>query len=252
MRVWAILPLSPLCFNTQPPEGGWKIVATCEAEAEVSTHSHPKVAGSVVKDVESGQYVSTHSHPKVAGTTQAGDLLGIKFQHTATRRWLAAGISSISSNEPIVSTHSHPKVAGRNEMQIDKEFTGFNTQPPEGGWAGTDDTPQSVGGFNTQPPEGGWLQRGLTEQQVPRVSTHSHPKVAGNLANTLQYHRICFNTQPPEGGWPMIYLRKRNKLCFNTQPPEGGWSRGQTASSSSFGFNTQPPEGGWPACFAAR
>ena len=34
---------------------------------------------------------------------------------------------------------------------------GFNTQPPEGGWAKQKKQQASTSGFNTQPPEGGWL-----------------------------------------------------------------------------------------------
>ena len=35
---------------------------------------------------------------------------------------------------------------------------GFNTQPPEGGWAGDkgNQAQNDTIGFNTQPPEGGW------------------------------------------------------------------------------------------------
>ena len=33
---------------------------------------------------------------------------------------------------------------------------GFNTQPPEGGWAVAWTVYAPLAGFNTQPPEGGW------------------------------------------------------------------------------------------------
>ena len=33
---------------------------------------------------------------------------------------------------------------------------GFNTQPPEGGWAIPQRQWVGLSGFNTQPPEGGW------------------------------------------------------------------------------------------------
>ena len=36
----------PLCFNTQPPEGGWDQPSTlCGYPVYVSTHSRPKAAG---------------------------------------------------------------------------------------------------------------------------------------------------------------------------------------------------------------
>ena len=57
--------------------------------ANVSTHSHPKVAGSIHLSLSLRPRVSTHSHPKVAGITSTRFALSFqKFQHTATRRWL--------------------------------------------------------------------------------------------------------------------------------------------------------------------
>ena len=34
-----------LCFNTQPPEGGWAVGAIPRVCVTVSTHSRPKAAG---------------------------------------------------------------------------------------------------------------------------------------------------------------------------------------------------------------
>ena len=36
--------------------------------------------------------------------------------------------------------------------------TGFNTQPPEGGWEKSRRNARNSAGFNTQPPEGGWFR----------------------------------------------------------------------------------------------
>ena len=55
----------------------------------------------------------------------------------------------------------------------------FNTQPPEGGWAGRIDRAECpTSGFNTQPPEGGWMLVSRVTGLVP-VSTHSRLKAAG-------------------------------------------------------------------------
>ena len=77
------------CFNTQPPEGGcragrsryqinhefqhtatrrWLHLSELQfqAWADVSTHSHPKVAAAGGGGVRRRAAVSTHSHPKVA------------------------------------------------------------------------------------------------------------------------------------------------------------------------------------------
>ncbi len=81
-------------FNTQPPEGGWGYTPNeQDKKLLVSTHSHPKVAGLQGLTLTPICAVSTHSHPKVAGTGKAKQAVGIKFQHTATRRWLAVSDS---------------------------------------------------------------------------------------------------------------------------------------------------------------
>ena len=82
-----------LCFNTQPPEGGWDLLgAGVVRQVLVSTHSRPKAAGSHSRLVsgcigsfntqppeggwgcpfltdDSTGGVSTHSRPKAAGLT---------------------------------------------------------------------------------------------------------------------------------------------------------------------------------------
>ena len=77
-----------------------------------------------------------------------------------------------------VSTHSRPKAAGRMRVALPFTSAGFNTQPPEGGWA-----------------------TATRKTSTLTVSTHSRPKAAGNLPMFPIYWIIGFNTQPPEGGW---------------------------------------------------
>ena len=99
-------------FNTQPPEGGWAInVAEYLATFIVSTHSHPKVAGSVNINRRQHAVVSTHSHPKVAGI----------------RRFTNAAIAQCFNTQPPEGGWS--LITDKKPMQ-----GGFNTQPPEGGW----------------------------------------------------------------------------------------------------------------------
>ena len=67
---------------------------------------------------------------------------------------------------------------------LKKAKFGFNTQPPEGGWAESD-CKRCVGlCFNTQPPEGGW-QACVHGFFKVVVSTHSRPKAAGFVADLL-------------------------------------------------------------------
>ena len=77
-----------------------------------------------------------------------------------------------------VSTHSRLKAAGDTSFLYRSNTSGFNTQPPEGGWASlTFGTLRNV------------------------VSTHSRLKAAGRKMAKTAAASPSFNTQPPEGGW---------------------------------------------------
>ena len=102
--------------------------------------------------------VSTRSRPKAAGIAKTDSLPSSLFQHAAARRRLddvdVAVIAQIK-----VSTRSRPKAAGLVPWLHRSQPSGFNTQPPEGGWSGGSDLGEQQPSFNTQPPEGGWLDR---------------------------------------------------------------------------------------------
>ena len=166
-------------FNTQPPEGGC-MVCVCFAVlvVVVSTHSHPKVAAQTKHVDFACQNVSTHSHPKVAarycirfsrpdhcfntqppeGGCIKRDLVTdvtVKFQHTATRRWLPI-LNLDGLQELTVSTHSHPKVAAKSMYRL---LLNFNVS--------THSHPKVA------------ASAALNEiAEIRSVSTHSHPKVA--------------------------------------------------------------------------
>ena len=211
-----------LCFNTQPPEGGWVFRLLINMRFFVSTHSRPKAAGLYILDFIYACLV---------------------FQHTAARRRLGRpsapcrfGIVCFNTQPPEggwisptavqtmydVSTHSRPKAAGPLQQSFIDVNERFNTQPPEGGWRKSREIRKRKQGFNTQPPEGGWIKtRKLQMNQV--VSTHSRPKAAGLPAEAPALPPASFNTQPPEGGWYPASAQAASLGCFNTQPPEGGW-----------------------------
>ena len=67
-RSRAAISLSFNCFNSQPPEGGWQIFqADFGRRQTVSTHSRPKAAGLQAINLTVIKHVSTHSRPKAAG-----------------------------------------------------------------------------------------------------------------------------------------------------------------------------------------
>ena len=57
------------CFNTQPPEGGWRKHKFTLTLFIVSTHSRPKAAGLPPCLENKFVRVSTHSRPKAAGAS---------------------------------------------------------------------------------------------------------------------------------------------------------------------------------------
>ena len=91
---------------------------------------------------------------------QAG-MLGYQFQHTAARRRLA---SYSSENRQCT--------------------TGFNTQPPEGGWRGADamSLPKTMFQHTAARRRLESLIKFVTKHK--QVSTHSRPKAAGPFAIT--------------------------------------------------------------------
>ena len=101
----------------------------------------------------------------------------------------------------IVSTHSRPKAAGCAQFLQFGSYYGFNTQPPEGGWACNHFFLRFVGSFNTQPPEGGWACLVLVIVGSDNVSTHSRPKAAGLLNHLItHFNYVSTHSRPKAAG----------------------------------------------------
>ena len=101
--------------------------------------------------------------------------------------------------------------------------SGFNTQPPEGGWQFIAGGNAATDCFNTQPPEGGWDLKPDWNHHSLAVSTHSRLKAAGVL--DLKIHLV-------------IAVSTHSRL-------KAAGAATATEVVGSNGFNTQPPEGGW-------
>ena len=151
--------------------------ALCLLMLVVSTHSRPKAAGPFDLLMASPPCVSTHSRPKAAGRVMREFMTRLKFQHTAARRRLEAGFGQRVYCRP-VSTHSRPKAAGQviAELLIPEEVS-THSRPKAAGVVKNLFSYLSSG-FNTQPPEGGWTNPKITRCDIA-VSTHSRPKAAG-------------------------------------------------------------------------
>ena len=75
-------------FNTQPPEGGCRLLNCLIKVSSVSTHSRPKAAALLNQRIPNGFVVSTHSRPKAAAAHGVIFVYPHLFQHTAARRRL--------------------------------------------------------------------------------------------------------------------------------------------------------------------
>ena len=98
----------------------------------VSTHSRPKAAGRVQSGTRKRREVSTHSRPKAAGESEIKNYKAMLFQHTAARRRLEPAYASIASSGSFQHTAARRRLVCKTALYIPP--TGFNTQPPEGGW----------------------------------------------------------------------------------------------------------------------
>ena len=188
--------------------------------------------------------VSTHSRPKAAGTAN----------YTAAKT-------------KAVSTHSRPKAAGLKVGQRFIYLSGFNTQPPEGGWTLRQRLRHGGGNrFNTQPPEGGWFRLAV-DAIGGVVSTHSRPKAAGffscfSLISIMFQHtaarrrlvyiayyiptliRVSTHSRPKAAGFAHDGFKRAIQVSTHSRPKAAG-SVSASSPKMPCSFNTQPPEGGW-------
>ena len=110
-RRWGNQKTQVVCFNTQPPEGGWL------------TKPQPS-------DTDR---VSTHSRPKAAARMRDQNSCDVRFQHTAARRRLVIATRPCLTASRFQHTAARRRLPSRQDLGFG--LSGFNTQPPEGGWA---------------------------------------------------------------------------------------------------------------------
>ena len=159
-----------LCFNTQPPEGGWQPQFPFSNSAAVSTHSRPKAAGKH-HEHQYRPLASFNTQPPEGGWHIQDYILiyNQTFQHTAARRRLD-GYLIPNIEQALVSTHSRPKAAG--------DFVHLNIRIC---MVSTHSRPKAAG-LSAESCHTHWT-----------VSTHSRPKAAGHTARTYM-PRFCVST----------------------------------------------------------
>ena len=162
------LPRRHRCFNTQPPEGGWRVWYIPKKNRKLFQHTAARR--------RLGWATATVSRKRW-------------FQHTAARRRL---VKIMQHSGIIFSFNTQPPEGGwvQAAFDVDKEGS-FNTQPPEGGWrywaalldieaVSTHSRPKAAG------PEDVFVPNAV------RVSTHSRPKAAGSGSLHIQTARYMF------------------------------------------------------------
>ena len=100
------------CFNTQPPEGGWRqLEGQHPSGLEVSTHSRPKAAGCASICHPLLQFCF-NTQPPEGGWQQAKIKRKLADVSTHSRPKAAGSEATSFTPSSGVSTHSRPKAAG--------------------------------------------------------------------------------------------------------------------------------------------
>ena len=188
------------------------------------------------------------------------------FQHAAARRRLAAATRRIISISMFQHAAARRRLGMPDMAMPTSVAVSTRSRPKAAGKYGTV-LATLVSGFNTQPPEGGWMPYFMIHGGNNMVSTRSRPKAAGFLLFGIQQISYCFNTQPPEGGWLNNQQTNHAELMFQHAAARRRLGRhnirgrafqafqhaaarrrlvcSAMSSINRIGFNTQPPEGGW-------
>ena len=166
------------CFNTQPPEGGWKTNHLSLIRLS-SFNTQPPEGGWWRKYHTPNfnlRFQHTAARRRLGGSSAGRGIYSIWFQHTAARRRLDELLAWLSKYRA-VSTHSRPKAAGENAAAVG-QYSLFQHTAARRRLVSQIAHPLAIQRFNTQPPEGGWVLSACF-LRVYGVSTHSRPKAAG-------------------------------------------------------------------------
>ena len=157
---------------------------------------------------------------------------------------------------------------------VAKFISGFNTQPPEGGWGLPCGLPFALGLFQHTAAR---RRLDFSLNVKLRVSMFQHTAARRRLVpclckklpsrqfqHTAARRRLgnerckffgylyCFNTQPPEGGWVLPLPPYPLPIWFQHTAARRRLDPSLRSPHQTSRFNTQPPEGGWLKCLKRR
>ena len=201
--------MSPtVCFNTQPPEGGWPHTRNPPPPLRCFNTQPPEGGwlSQKRKDILDDLFQHTAARRRLA-VTPTSAVPSEKFQHTAARRRLVDE-KQIPAEFMRVSTHSRPKAAGKLTQQATADLLVSTHSRPKAAGSDRPSTHHAARRVSTHSrPKAAGLKT-MCLYILNKVSTHSRPKAAGLAALTALVIKSCFNTQPPEGGWSYIFFFK--------------------------------------------
>ena len=220
---------SRICFNSQPPEGGWLMLTENRTLTLVSTHSRPKAAGICLARAKTKNLFQLTAARRRLDADNIAKCLDALFQLTAARRRLVCAMRGHRCIRVFQLTAARRRLASPATAPI-RHAMCFNSQPPEGGWQYLIDNAEQFGlfqltaarrrlgenqliiqkgtiGFNSQPPEGGWVDFPAFHRACS-VSTHSRPKAAGRVLNPTAYARCVSTHSRPKAAGPVRFHPK--------------------------------------------
>ena len=168
-------------FNTQPPEGGWRLSSTQKLQHLGFQHTAARRRLVSTNFMFSNRIQCFNTQPPEGGWAKPINKGKNKatFQHTAARRRLDGNTEAVYSLQQ-VSTHSRPKAAGPRPLsRLLPAHVSTHSRPKAAGhlpqacflnfWVSTHSRPKAAG------------MAALAMILSWMVSTHSRPKAAGNL-----------------------------------------------------------------------
>ena len=176
------MALGAICFNTQPPEGGWTNKAAWMTSLPLFQHTaaRRRLAIRLATTIRHIRFQHTAARRRLDSKMGGSDGNG-KFQHTAARRRLAGWTSTANISKPFQHTAARRRLGGTQQQRCKRRQ------------------------FQHTAARRRLVSQPSRPRLTNRVSTHSRPKAAGRLASLHACTPACFNTQPPEGGWKALF-----------------------------------------------
>ena len=149
------MALGAICFNTQPPEGGWTNKAAWMTSLPLFQHTaaRRRLAIRLATTIRHIRFQHTAARRRLDSKMGGSDGNG-KFQHTAARRRLAGWTSTANISKPFQHTAARRRLA--HDVDDLQCVVRCQTTAPRTRRAVRSSKGANAVSFNTQPPEGGW------------------------------------------------------------------------------------------------